>query len=1013
MKTQTSHENFAGWLLTCLALALLALSSVCPLRGAGLGGGAGVIGNDSDGSFSRNIDDAQIHGNRFRAPVSMELSEVRARVLELTGTFKCAVYSDTAGVPDRLLRSSVAVVDATNGWNAFPLTAPLDLVGGEFYWLVIWADTLGARVVADTFGTYSVGSYSFVALAGEFPDPIAMTVGTGDAAERTYCIYAEGAPLGIATGPEIDVRGGGKLVASGDVSPTALDGTHFGSVSVGSGFKDSTFTIQNVGDAPLALTGTPAVSIAGPEAGDFSVTSQPVSPVAPGGTATFTVRFDPSARGLRTATVSIANNDSTENPYTFTVQGGGVAAGRESLFPDTKVLGDVNFDGTYYELGTVFHASVPGKVTHLRVYALASESGDHTARLWRNSDDTVIGGPYTWNYGGVTGWIEFDIPDVEIAADTDYTIAISTGTSAKRNYPNMSDLAAGGNNGLHLFYPIDAGKFTESHDARPTSSFNHGDYGRDVLFVPSAPPPESLFPDTKVLGDVNFDGTYYELGTVFRAAVPGKITDLRVYALASESGDHTARLWRNSDEVVIGGPYTWNYGGVTGWIEFDIPDVEIAADTDYTVAISTGTSAKRNYPNMSDMAAGGNNGLNLFYPVDAGKFTETHDARPTSSFNHGDYGRDIVFVPGLDAGDTTYGFEDVTDDFFLIDGIHAGIDFGLGAWSGFRTFAGLSLCATYLTETGVFTLPAGKVLKAIRLSSIDGGTWRVSDGVNPERAGTFGAGASPVWVITDWQTAAANVTVEAGFVPGDGFIDDIVYGDASAIAPVRVLQISADAVTGNVSLSWEGGADRFQVLKSRSIEGPFLPVSGLLSVRQFTDVGALLSGAPERCVAVSVASGFLNRPMANQTDAFTVQYDATPSATPIDSVVGLSSGSQTTFGGFACLTRFNTDGNIDARNGGIYAAASVIPYVAGLTYSFRVVVNIPGHTYSVFVTPAGGTEQTVGADFVFRSEQSTVANLDNWAVITSSATGTNTVCDFTDGIVPQVSNQSFYRVRRL
>jgi len=84
-----------------------------------------------------------------------------------------------------------------------------------------------------------------------------------------------------------------------------------------------------------------------------------------------------------------------------------------------------------------------------------------------------------------------------------------------------------------------------------------------------------------------------------------------------------------------------------------------------------------------------------------------------------------------------------------------------------------------------------------------------------------------------------------------------------------------------------------------------------------------------------------------------------------------------------------------------------------LTYSFRVVVNIPGHTYSVFVTPAGGTEQTVGADFVFRSEQSTVANLDNWAVITSSATGTNTVCDFTDGIVPQVSNQSFYRVRRL
>ena len=62
--------------------------------------------------------------------------------------------------------------------------------------------------------------------------------------------------------------------------------------------------------------------------------------------------------------------------------------------------------------------------------------------------------------------------DVEIAADTDYTVAISTGTSPLRNYPNLSDLAMGGNNGLHLSYPADAGKFTTTKDARPTLSFN-------------------------------------------------------------------------------------------------------------------------------------------------------------------------------------------------------------------------------------------------------------------------------------------------------------------------------------------------------------------------------------------------------------------------------------------------------------------------------------------------------------------------------------------------------------
>jgi hypothetical protein len=63
-------------------------------------------------------------------------------------------------------------------------------------------------------------------------------------------------------------------------------------------------------------------------------------------------------------------------------------------------------------------------------------------------------------------------------------------------------------------------------------------------------------------------------------------------------------------------------------------------------------------------------------------------------------------------------------------------------------------------------------------------------------------------------------------------------------------------------------------------------------------------------------------------------------------------------------------------------------------YKFRLVINIPAHTYSVYVTPEGGTEQTVGTDFAFRTEQNTVAALNNWAVTVASATGSTTVCDF-------------------
>jgi hypothetical protein len=114
----------------------------------------------------------------------------------------------------------------------------------------------------------------------------------------------------------------------------------------------------------------------------------------------------------------------------------------------------------------------------------------------------------------------------------------------------------------------------------------------------------------------------------------------------------------------------------------------------------------------------------------------------------------------------------------------------------------------------------------------------------------------------------------------------------------------------------------------------------------------------------------------------------------IDSVMALSSGPKTAFGDFACLVRFNPDGTIDARNGGAYAPLpGVIPYSAGVKYTFRLVVNVPAKTYSIYVTPDGGTEQTVGTAFAFRPTAG-AANLDNWGVVVAGLAGSTTVCSF-------------------
>lgn len=123
---------------------------------------------------------------------------------------------------------------------------------------------------------------------------------------------------------EMDVKGNNVSIADGDATPSATDSTDFGSVITVGATRSVTYTISNSGDVALVLSGTPKVAVGGTHAADFTVTTQPSSPVsASGGTTTFVVSFDPSATGVRSATLSIDNDDANENPYNFSIQGTG------------------------------------------------------------------------------------------------------------------------------------------------------------------------------------------------------------------------------------------------------------------------------------------------------------------------------------------------------------------------------------------------------------------------------------------------------------------------------------------------------------------------------------------------------------------------------------------------------------------------------------------------------------------------------------------------------------------
>ena len=90
---------------------------------------------------------------------------------------------------------------------------------------------------------------------------------------------------------------------------------------------DVTFTIENTGTVNLTLT-TP-ISLGGADAGQFSIQEQPSSPVLPSGNTTFIVRLTPTSAGPKTASLSISNNDTDENPYNLTLTAGGIIPGLE------------------------------------------------------------------------------------------------------------------------------------------------------------------------------------------------------------------------------------------------------------------------------------------------------------------------------------------------------------------------------------------------------------------------------------------------------------------------------------------------------------------------------------------------------------------------------------------------------------------------------------------------------------------------------------------------------------
>lgn len=156
------------------------------------------------------------------------------------------------------------------------------------------------------------------------------------------------------TAPEINLQGNATSIVSGDAIPVTADHTDFGSAAVTSGTVVRTFTIQNTGSAVLNLTGgSPYIAISSANAADFTITAIPSSTVAASSSTTFQVTFDPSAVGVRSATLTIANDDSDEGTYTFAIQGTGVNSNSSDIIVETGFTYNSNINYATYQSATI------------------------------------------------------------------------------------------------------------------------------------------------------------------------------------------------------------------------------------------------------------------------------------------------------------------------------------------------------------------------------------------------------------------------------------------------------------------------------------------------------------------------------------------------------------------------------------------------------------------------------------------------------------------------------------
>jgi hypothetical protein len=143
-----------------------------------------------------------------------------------------------------------------------------------------------------------------------------LNVMSSDWDEKIYKFAVQG----TAVAPEINLQGNATSIVSGNTSVNTTDNTDFGTTIYNTPVVKE-FVIQNTGTGTLSISN---MVLTGTNISVFSFVNVPTFPltIANGASATFSVQYlSPVPNVTNTAMISITNNDSDENTYSFKIEG--------------------------------------------------------------------------------------------------------------------------------------------------------------------------------------------------------------------------------------------------------------------------------------------------------------------------------------------------------------------------------------------------------------------------------------------------------------------------------------------------------------------------------------------------------------------------------------------------------------------------------------------------------------------------------------------------------------------